>query len=67
MIPSPSFWFGAPAGRRAKQEKGEGGYGVAYTQGGDLGGLALGYYHAAPSGRRRTGELAAGIDEPAAA
>src|ERR1035438_1953308 len=49
----PFFWFGAPAGRRAKPEKGEGGYGVGVTQGGDsrlrcatarqVGGLALGY------------------------
>jgi hypothetical protein len=47
---------------------------VAFTQGGDsrlrcatarqVGGLALGYYHAAPSGRRRSGELPTGMDEP---
>jgi len=57
MICSPFSGFGAPAGRRAANpEKGEAGYGVASTQGGGLGGLALGYYHAAPVGRR-AGEL----------
>jgi hypothetical protein len=65
--PLPFFWFGALTGWRAKPEEGEGGYGVASTQGGGLGGLAPGYYLAAPlgrwaggSGRRRTGELPAG-------
>ena len=50
---APFCWFGAPAGG-AKPEKGKV-VGVGVTQGGSLGGLALGYYHAAPSGRR-TGE-----------
>jgi len=45
------------AGRHgaANREKGEAGYRVVATQGGGLGGLALGYYRAAPPGRR-TGE-----------
>jgi len=34
-------------------EKREDGCGVAFTQGGGLGGLTLGYYPAAPPGRRK--------------
>src|SRR5581483_5578752 len=36
--------------RQTRLEKREIGYGVAFTQGGGLGGLALGYYLAAPPG-----------------
>jgi hypothetical protein len=43
---------GSPAGV-ANQEKGEAGCRVGVTHGGSLGGLALGYCHAAPSGEWR--------------
>src|SRR5581483_5845092 len=51
MIPSlfPNLVWRAGA-RQARLEKREIGYGVAFTQGGGLGGLALGYYLAAPPG-----------------
>ena len=45
-----SIWFGAPGARQTRLEKREIGCMVAFTQGGGLGGLALGYYHAAPRG-----------------
>ena len=44
------IWFGAPGARQTRLEKREIGCGVAFTQGGGLGGLALGYYLAAPRG-----------------
>ena len=47
----PFFRVCRAARGRAKPEKGEGDYGLAFTQGGCLCGLALGYYHAAPVGR----------------
>jgi hypothetical protein len=36
--------------RQTRLEKREIGLGCRFTQGGGLGGLALGYYHAAPGG-----------------
>ena len=56
-----SFRFGAPLARRTGRKK-RGWVGWRVTQGGGLGGLALGHYQAAPLGLR-TGEPGA----PAAA
>jgi len=52
MIPS-FFPSGLARQRRAKPEgKKEAGWGL-FTQGGGLGGVALGYYLSAPPGRRK--------------
>src|SRR5437764_478244 len=51
--------FSIPARPTGRKKRGRVGW--LFTQGGGLGGLALGYYHAAPPGRRK-GEPDAGAD-----
>jgi hypothetical protein len=46
----PFFWFGAPAGWRAKPEKGGGNHITSVTQGGARSSLALGYEIHVPTG-----------------
>jgi len=55
MISSPFFplRFGAPLARQTGVKKKRGRVEWLFTQGGGLGGLALGYYQAAPLGLRK--------------